>query len=234
MTLLVLLLCAFILVTFCLYAIYRTQVLVYSSETHVSQCCSFPLTFQDQIPIVSWIQLKGRCRYCQTAIPFQYPIWEFSALVLILMSSYILGLGAALLLTSLTLIAVIDLRTGRIPTPLVIFCGFLALCTVGLQNVLLAFILYMMGQIIHALLPKPTLGRGDVKFLAMAGLWISFSQLPFYLVLAGLGGIGTAIALRQRIFPLGPALCFALGLTVLLGKEFDPFKQILGSVSFFS
>ncbi len=231
MTLLFLFLFAFIFVSFCLYMINRTKVLFSQQGQYHCDSCSFPLKAEDMIPLYSWISLKGSCRYCQSPIGYKYLIWELACLALLLTTSYILGFSITFLLLALTIIAMTDLRVGRIPTLWVVLAGLLAFPSLQSANIGLAISLAVCGYLIRQMFESPPLGRGDVKFLVMAGLWLSFSQLPLFLAITGIGGILTSLILKRRMIPLGPALCLALGVCVLLGKQFDLLQYISGMLT---
>ena len=234
MTPLFLFLFAFIFVSFCLYMLNRTQVMLSQQELYHCDSCSFPLKPEDMIPLYSWISLRGSCRYCQSPIGYKYIIWELACFVLLLTTSYILGFSVTFLLLALTIIAMTDLRVGRIPTLWVVLAGFLAFSNIEPINLGLAITLAGAAYLIRQMFESPPIGRGDGKFLAMAGLWLSFSQLPLFLVITGIGGVFTSLALKRRIIPLGPALCVALGVCVLLGKQFDLLQYVSGLLTFFS
>lgn len=219
---------AFIFISFCLYMINRTQSLLSQQEKRYCDSCSFPLKTEDTIPLYSWISLRGSCRYCQSPIGYKYIIWELTCLALLLTTSYILGFYITFLLLALTIIAITDLRVGRIPTLWVVLAGILAFFSVQPINVVLAIALAGTAYLIRQMFDSPPIGRGDGKFLAMAGLWLSLSQLPLFLVITGIGGVLTSLILKRRMIPLGPALCVALGICVLLGKQFDLLQYVSG------
>lgn len=234
MTLLFLFMFAFIFVSFCLYIINRTQVMLSQQEQYHCDSCSFPLKPKDMIPLYSWISLRGSCRYCQSSIRYKYIIWEFACLALLLTTTYILGFSITFLLLALTVIAITDFRVGQIPTLWVVLAGLLAFSNIQPTNIGLAIALAGAAYLIRQMFDSPPIGRGDGKFLVMAGLWLSFSQLPLFLVITGIGGILTSLILKRRMIPLGPALCVALGVCVLLGEQFDLLQDISALMTFFS
>lgn len=223
-----------IFVTFCLYIINRTQVFVFATKQYHCDSCSFPLKREDMIPLYSWISLRGSCRYCQAPIGYKYLLWDLICLAIIIATSLLLGFAKTLLLLALSVIAITDLKQERIPTLWVVFAGILALPTLHSTSIGLAIGLYACGYLVRQIFDSPPLGRGDVKFLTMTGLWLSVSQVPIFLIITGLGGVLTSLLLRRRLIPLGPSLCIALGVCVIFGEKFDLVKYISSFTPFLS
>ena len=98
--------------------------------------------------------------------------------------------------------------------------GILAI-RVALDAVLYAVPVYLMGRGVSFFLKRDSLGFGDVKFFAVAGIWLGFAFLPLYLMAAGALGVIFGLVWRGltggKVFPFGPALIMALwaGLCVL-------------------
>ena len=214
-------------VSFCLYMLIRTRPVFSGGDTSTCANCSFPLKPMDRIPVISWIILRGHCRYCHSTIPFYHFLIEISGLALFVTACYFFGTSKTILLPLLFIISWCDLKTGRIPTFLVFIGTVLAIFSVGFDNIFIAITFYLIGLFLNQYGSFPLLGRGDVNLIAMSGLWLNFSQIPLYLTLAGLAGIMTAFTLRQRVFPFGPALCLSLAVCVLVGKDVNVFEDIL-------
>lgn len=207
-----------------------------------SKCptCGHNLGFKDLFPLLSYIMLKGRCRYCKASISCSYPLIE-----LITMAGFIINyhytMQDSLIITALLdlvfvqlmVIVVSDLRYKIIPdqsliwlTALLIIYGYfsdrmlLELLAVPVIMILIALIVkYPMEW----LLKRPALGMGDVKFFAVAGLALPATLLASFLVLSGVFGLCFGIVWRiiksEPTFPFGPALCASLYYTMLTHKD---------------
>lgn len=200
-----------------------------------SRCphCSTPLGARDLVPIASWVAGSGRCRHCGAGISARYPLTELVAASLAVLSVWRFGLtaeGVVVLLLAMVLLAmaVSDLETGILPDALQVMLGGLAIVFVALRNVwteaamgLLAAggVALMLRYCFRWLRGRHGLGLGDVKFIALAGLWLGLSPLPYFITLSGVAGTLLGLWWRRHTgrpeFPLGPALCAALFTFVL-------------------
>lgn len=207
-----------------------------------SRCphCRRPLGVLDLIPLLSWLTLKGRCRYCQGAIGCRYPIVEFSSGVLFLLVWRLAG-GDGLrqvclcgLVVGLQIIVLVDLEWRIIPDR-VLLC-LLPLVLVlrwqdgdwldGLAGGLAGLAAtWLVAEFFRRWRGRDGLGLGDVKFFALAGLAVGLSGLGAYLLVTSLLGILFGLAWRasgrQAAFPLAPAL--ASGLLLILALPDLPY-----------
>jgi leader peptidase (prepilin peptidase)/N-methyltransferase len=174
--------------------------------------CGRPLRWWMNVPLASWLLLRGRCGFCRTAIPASYPLVEaLSGGLWVLMAWPGVGrlgplppllnlLAGGLFLLWLLPLALIDARTLRLPEPLCrwgVVTGLLVtLAAVLLQpeegwllrGHLLACAVGLLGfeatsAAAEKLLGQPALGLGDARLAALLGAWL------------GLGGLGVAVAL---------------------------------------
>ncbi len=209
--------------------------------------CKTRLTAIDLIPVISWIKQKGRCRHCSAAIPPDYPLIEGCSIFLALLVYGAMGVSLAsapyyLLIPFLIALVVIDLRTYLLPNQLVAIIGGLGLVrlvlhvTLGLEGVdfigfqIVSGLIYggcawLLGAAMSRYLGREALGFGDVKFFAVAGLWLGIDQFPQFLMISGLFGIGLAVIWKKvtgsEIFPFGPALIASFFLLLLFsGSHF--------------
>lgn len=214
--------------------------------------CNERLKPYDLIPFFSWILLKGKCRYCRKSIAVRYPLIElFTALgcvgVYCVWGFTIPAFIIIALVPLLVALFVIDMDYMILPNQLVFLSSVLSVLFIiyqyvtygSYQDVLLkvagmvifAVIIWFTGYFIGRILKKEALGMGDVKFFAMAGLWLGLSYLPFFLVCSGFFGvvlgIGYKIFLRKQVFPFGPALILSLYIgLILLGLEIVPLMGV--------
>jgi leader peptidase (prepilin peptidase)/N-methyltransferase len=196
-----------------------------------SRCpgCGAQIDARDNIPIVSWLLLRGRCRHCGEPISARYPLTEAASGLLWLATVLILGnddvgelvLGLAFV-TVLTAITLTDLELRIIPNAIV-GAGVIA----GIA-IVLAFDLGDLGQralavaigggalLLVALAYPRGMGMGDVKLVAMMGIYLGRAIAPALLIGFAAGAlVGVALILREgagarkKAVPFGPFL--ALG-----------------------
>jgi leader peptidase (prepilin peptidase)/N-methyltransferase len=194
--------------------------------------CKHPLSPLDNIPLLSWLALRGRCRYCRTPISWQYPLVELLTALASALVAWRFGYGwqlAAALPFTWTRIAAsgIDVRTQLLPDQLT-----LPLLWLGLLIALVPLFVSPSAAIIGAALGylslwsvfwlfklatgKEGMGYGDFKLLAALGAWMgAMSLLPIVLLSSLIGAIvgGAALALQGRDrstpIPFGPFIAAA-------------------------
>jgi leader peptidase (prepilin peptidase)/N-methyltransferase len=196
-----------------------------------SRCpsCQQVIAWYDNIPLLSYMVLRGRCRHCGARIPPQYPLVEALTAGLSLLASLRLGAGwatmaAIVLIWLLIVLAVIDWRHQLLPDVL-IFPGLWAGLLLGTQDLFVTchsaifgaaagyLILRTVAEAFHLLTGRVGMGHGDFKLLALIGAWLGWQALlPVVLVgcLFGLGAAAVRALLfgigRQTPLPFGPAL----------------------------
>jgi len=205
-----------------------------------SRCphCDAPVRAVHNIPVLSWLWLRGRCASCGTAIGLRYPVVEILAALLAVVTAHRFGLswqliGALALAWSFLAASAIDLEHQLLPDGIVLpllWVGLLA-NSFGLYTDIYSALygaaagyasLWLVFQVFRIITGKEGMGYGDFKLFACIGAWIGWQSLPLVILLASLAGavIGIAcIALsggdRSRPIPFGPFLC-AAGLIALM------------------
>ena len=194
--------------------------------------CGHAITALQNIPVVSWLVLGGRCAACKTRIPARYPIVEILTGVLSAFVAWRFGvsmaaLGALCFLWSLIALAFIDLDTQLLPDsitlPLVwagllfnLFGTFTDLHAAVIGAVGGYLVLWTVYWLFRLLTGREGMGFGDFKLLAAIGAWLGWKLLPAVILLSA--GVGAAIGLtlillarhgRGTPIPFGPYL--ALG-----------------------
>ena len=202
-----------------------------------SQCplCGKIIPWYDNIPVVSWILLRARCRFCSAAISFLYPFIELASGI-IFTALYFVGklTPATFIFTSALLVAVrTDLQAMVIPqivslwlVPVGVAMSFLGLTGIfGFESILGAAlgygVLWGMASLFRVLTKKDGLGVGDMELLAMIGSFLGPLGVWFSLMIGSVSGvlIGGGYLLvtkkgpNERI-PFGPFL--ALGAILYL------------------
>lgn len=210
-----------------------------------SQCpqCKKTIAWYDNIPLISWLLLKGRCRHCQAPISKRYPIIEgLSALaagvVLWQLGPSTSTLGALVLTWYLIALAAIDLEHQLLPDGLtlsLLWLGLMFSASVGgfatpTEAIFGAVAGYgLLWLVFHAffyLTGKEGLGYGDFKLLAALGAWLGWSSLPLVLfigsVLGTLAGIFMIVVHKKgKDTPLafGPYLAIGGWVALLWGQS---------------
>jgi leader peptidase (prepilin peptidase)/N-methyltransferase len=196
-----------------------------------SRCpaCGAALAVRDLVPLVSWLALGGRCRRCRAPISPRYPLAELATAVLFTLAVLAFGAGwQALMLCGLALGLVVltlaDLESQVVPDVVLLWLlplGLVHRALLGapwpdtiagaLGGAALGVALRWLGA---RVLRREALGLGDVKLLAVAGLWVGGAVLPAFLVAAGVLGVAFGLAWRRggggEAFPFAPALAVAL------------------------
>jgi len=210
-----------------------------SIVTPRSSCphCGTQIRICDNIPILSYLMLRGKCRTCQRLISPQYPIVEaltagLSLALFIKFGPTLQYLLFFLFCAALEVISVIDLHHRIIPDILSlpgVLCGLAAALLLGHVSFISSLIgaiagggsLLVIAFSYERLTGRTGMGGGDIKLLAMIGAWLSAWSLPLVVLIASLSGILTGLVfivtsgqgLRTRI-PFGPFL--SLGAVIYL------------------
>lgn len=202
--------------------------------------CGHAITAMENIPLLSWLWLKGRCRECQAPISARYPLVELltALLSLVVAATFAPGWGllAALLLTwVLVALTFIDLDKMLLPDQLtlpLLWAGLLFNLTGGFVPLADAVIGAMAGYLVlwslywafKLLTGKEGMGYGDFKLLAALGAWLGWQALPIVLLLSSLVGafIGIGLILlrnhhQNKPIPFGPYLAIAGWIALLWG-----------------
>lgn len=210
-----------------------------------SRCpgCENPIPWYDNVPVVSWLVLRGRCRTCGQSISVQYPAVELAVALIWLGMALWLGPGidavrGALFLTFLLGIAIIDGKHRIIPDQLSLgglalgiafaaWPGGLPLGTAILGAGVAYALMWGVKYGAEALLKKPALGVGDIHMMAMIG---AFTGLRGALLTVFLGSalglvIGVPVAwfrgeleARGTYLPLGTFLAMGAAVAYLWGE----------------
>jgi leader peptidase (prepilin peptidase)/N-methyltransferase len=194
--------------------------------------CGHTLSALDNIPILSYVWLKGRCRYCRAPIPGRYPLVEIitallSALVVWQLGSELKGMAALLLVWWLIALTFIDMDTQMLPDDLtlpLVWLGLLVNLSSGFVPLSDAVIgaaagylsLWSVYWVFRFATGKEGIGYGDFKLLAALGAWLGWMMLPIIVLLSSAVGALVGIAMivlrghhRDKPIPFGPFLAVA-------------------------
>ncbi|MGF1696658.1 A24 family peptidase [Vibrio lamellibrachiae] len=217
----------------------------YSLSIPRSTCpkCQTQLRLIDNVPILSWLFLKGKCHKCEDKISVRYPLIELLAALVSGAIAYNFGpsyFSIALVLFSFVLIAAtfIDLDTMLLPDqltlPLVwsgITLALFEISPVSLQDAVIGAIagylcLWLVYWGFKLITGKEGMGYGDFKLLAALGAWLGWQYLPMIILLSSFVGlIFGLIQLRlqqkgiDKAFPFGPYLAIAGWVSLMWGEQ---------------
>jgi leader peptidase (prepilin peptidase) / N-methyltransferase len=215
-----------------------------------SRCpaCGTPVAWRDNLPLVGWLLLRGRCRSCRAPIGVHYPLVELGMGLLWFVVTQRLvtgGLGWAVpaylaLAFVCVVLAVIDATTRLLPNRITypafpVLLGLLLVASVGLGDLsrlsrgLLAAVAVGAFFLALALISPRGMGLGDVKLAPTLGLalgWLSWGAVAFGIFagfllggVAGLAAIAVAGLTRKSLLPFGPWLVTGALLGVLAGAD---------------
>ena len=226
----------------CIYRIPRRQSIVYPP----SNCpeCGRQIRFYDNIPVLSYVILLGKCRACAEPIPIRYPLVEL--VTGLLSAALLMKFGPTpqyplflLFCAALLVVSFIDLEHQIIPDVISlpgILLGFalsaLGFTGVGWLDSLIGIVggggvLFLVAILFERITRKEGMGGGDVKLLAMMGAWMGWRALPFIILISSFTGTvigGGSLLVSGRSYrtkiPFGPFLSLAALIYLFFGTEF--------------
>lgn len=197
--------------------------------------CGEKLKAKDLVPVLSYIWLKGRCRYCGEGISPLYPVVELLTGILFLLVYIEYGLSIYtlsgwLLASFLIPAAFIDLKEGIIPDE-VTYTGtavglILSFFTIGIKSALLGGLIFSLFYLLAAVISRGGIGGGDIKLAALIGTFVGLEGILAVFVLSSLAGgiFGLFLLLtgrgnRKTEIKFGPFLAVSAYLVWLGGEE---------------
>jgi leader peptidase (prepilin peptidase) / N-methyltransferase len=197
--------------------------------------CRTPLSPKDLMPVVSWLMSGGCCRHCAVRVHWRYPATELVTacvflLVYVLHGFTLQAMLIALLGSQIVALCVIDFEHRIIPDVLqwsMAATGIIYSVTGHLHpaDALMGALVgggcgLALQQGYRVLKKHDGLGMGDVKFMAVAGIWLGVAPLVPFFFYAGVLGVLSALLWRciragDPYFPFGPALAFSLFMLVV-------------------
>jgi len=202
--------------------------------------CQHSIRFYENIPVISWLLLKGKCSQCHNKISARYPIIEISTALLSLVIAQHFGVSSttcyALILTwGLITLTMIDFDHMLLPDQIVLPLLWLGLIVnlsngiVPLEDAVIGAIagyssLFIIFWLFKMATGKEGMGFGDFKLFALFGAWIGWQLLPLLILMASMVGaiIGIGLMLfknhqREQAIPFGPYLAIAGWITLMWG-----------------
>ena len=216
-----------------------------------SRCpqCGVQITALQNIPVVSYLMLGGKCAGCQARIPVRYPVVEAFTALLSAVVAWRFGFGAealaGIVMTwALVAISIIDIDHQIIPDSLVLPLLWLGLILslfhpqAGSQALFIDpktsivgavagyLILWSVYQLFRIITGKEGMGYGDFKLLAAFGAWLGWQMLPLIVLVSAVVGAVVGIAMivlrghdRNVPIPFGPYLAAAGWIAMLFGAD---------------
>jgi leader peptidase (prepilin peptidase) / N-methyltransferase len=211
-----------------------------------SRCphCAHPLRVWENIPLLSYLLLRGRCAVCREPIGVRYPLVEAGTALFSILVVWRFGVtweaAAALILTwGLIALAVIDIDTQLLPDSItlpLLWLGLLISLDGGFaspQDAILGaalgyLFLWSLYQVFKLITGREGMGYGDFKLFALFGAWLGWQVLPMILILSSVVGAILGLVLiarrgqdRHTPLPFGPYLAAAGWIALLWGNDLN-------------
>jgi leader peptidase (prepilin peptidase)/N-methyltransferase len=224
------------------------QAVSLSLSSPPSRCphCGHQIRFYENIPVLSYLLLRGQCSACKQPISVRYPVIELATGLLSALVVWHFGFGmqaaAALLFTwALIALSLIDFDRQLLPDVITLPLLWLGLTLslfplfADMRSALIGAIagymsLWLIYQTFRLLTGKEGMGFGDFKLLAALGAWLGWQALPMIVLLSSAVGAllgGTLILLRGRDraqpMPFGPFLAIAGWIALMWGDRISAF-----------
>lgn len=206
------------------------------------QQCGHRISALENIPILSYLILRGKCSACKTRISIRYPVIEAATCIITIAMAVHFGvtlqmLLATLLAWALIVLTMIDYDHQLLPDSITLpflWLGILAnmhgLFTdvyASLYGAIAGYlVLWSVYMIFKLMTGKEGMGHGDFKLLAMLGAWLGWQSLPLIIIISSLLGsiVGLGLILlrghnRAQPIPFGPYLAGAGMIALLYGNE---------------
>jgi leader peptidase (prepilin peptidase) / N-methyltransferase len=208
-----------------------------------SRCtkCDTPVSPRDNVPVLSWLVLRGRCRHCGESIPARYPAVELLTAVaflsVVLVRGFHLELLALIPFTAMLIaVAFIDLQHKIVPNKIMLPAAVWGLVTAVAFRTHMApelliagagaFVFFLLAALIH---PKG-MGMGDVKLAGVMGLYLGKLVIPALLVaflvgtVVGLGLVAKYGSRSRKLgVPFAPFLALGGLVAMLAGQQLIDF-----------
>lgn len=209
--------------------------------------CKKLITAWQNIPLLSYLFLRGRCKQCHQSIPIRYLLVELLSLGLSILAAFTFGFSLTLLFALIFIwiaicLCFIDFQHQLLPDSLTLgllwtgliantgvingSCLFTTLPNAVVSAVAAYLSLWLFIKLFYLCTKKIGMGNGDFKLFAAFGAWFGWTQLPFILIASSLmGAVFGTIYLKltqksqQTPIPFGPFLCLAGVVSLLYGER---------------
>ncbi|KAA3652599.1 MAG: prepilin peptidase [Proteobacteria bacterium] len=221
-------------------------VATFNLATPRSRCphCGTQVTAIDNVPVLSYLVLRGRCRHCKAPISRRYPTVELVTAALSGLAAWTFGnslttVGAVLFLWAMIALTFIDLDTQLLPDAITLPLIWLGLAfnlggsfttiNAAVIGAIAGYLsLWLVFHLFRLITGKEGMGYGDFKLLAAIGAWLGWQMLPLTILLSSVVGALVGIALimfarhgRNTPIPFGPYLAAAGILALFFGDTLN-------------
>jgi leader peptidase (prepilin peptidase)/N-methyltransferase len=206
--------------------------------------CGHPISALENIPVLSYLLLRGKCRSCHAPISIRYPLIELLSALLTAVIAWQFGLswaclGGVLLTWTLIALTFIDVDCQLLPDKLTLpllwlgiafnlFANFASLNDSVIGAMLGYLSLWSVYQLFRLITGKEGMGYGDFKLLAALGAWMGWQSLPVIILLSSLVGAIVGISLialklqqHDKPIPFGPYLAAAGWIALVWGDTLN-------------
>jgi len=204
--------------------------------------CNHKIRFYENIPVISWLWLRGKCSNCKINISSRYPIIELATALVSVAVAYHFGptwtsFWVILLTWYLICLTMIDFDHMLLPDQLVYPMLWLGLLVnidgtfISLSDAVIGAVagymsLFSVFWVFKLLTGKEGMGHGDFKLVAMFGAWFGWQLLPLHILMASVVAAAIGLSLiafkqhsREKPIPFGPYLAVAGWITLLWGND---------------
>ena len=232
----------------CIYRLPRGESIVWPGSHCPS--CRAPIAWYDNVPVLSYVWLLGRCRQCGAPIPLRYPLVEAAnaaGYLIILLTFGVNGTAVlyCILFSALLVVTGTDLTHRIIPNAVTVpgialgLLGSATVLPVGPINAVLGLvvgggILWALAWASPYLFGKEGMGGGDIKLLAMIGAFLGWKPVLLTILIGSLTGSAIGISLiafrcmkRDDYIPFGPFLVFGALVAMFFGQPLLDWYQAL-------
>lgn len=197
--------------------------------------CNHKLAWYDNIPLISWLTLGGKCRYCKTKLSAQYPIIEALNGILWLAIFLVNGISVdsaliCAMTSGLLAMSIIDWRTYEIANGFHFYFIAIAMIRIAMNHT--DWLSYLIGFFcvslvllaIYLISGGRAIGGGDVKLMAACGLFLGWQGICLALVIGCIAGsiihiIRMKFSNAGKVLAMGPYLAFGIFVTSLFGTQ---------------
>ena len=217
------------------------EIITLSTPSSTCPSCQHKIRFYENIPLISWLFLRGKCSQCQSKISLRYPLVELTTAIL----SVVIAANFGVTFTTLMLLALtwglicltlIDYDHMLLPDQITLPLLWLGLLVnindaiVPLSDAVIGTVagymsLFSVFWLFKLVTGKEGMGHGDFKLVAVFGAWIGWQLLPLLILMASAVGAIIGISLmvfknhqREQAIPFGPYLAIAGWITLIWGN----------------
>jgi len=220
----------------CIFRLPRQESIIFPASHCMN--CGAKLKPLDNIPLLSFLFLGGKCRYCHAKISWQYPLVELLSAILFALAAIRFGLQwntliAVILISSSIVVSVIDFKIQIIPNSISLPGIVLGLLINLIPSSPISFLNALYGMALGgglfyvvALVSRGGMGGGDIKLIAMFGAFLGWKNCLVTIFCGVLLGslVGVTLLLLRRKgrkdpIPFGPFLCTGALISVFYGRE---------------